>query len=152
MIHATFPRRIIEKYPKLKIVHIGSRAATKDEWKFASEHQFSVITTNEILISNNFMNKLKSILVDIESVYISIDLDVLDPAYAPGVANPEACGISTHQLLDCLYLLKEKNIKGFDIVELCPQYDPSGITAIAAAKFLAELCCLINLKYRKIIA
>jgi arginase family enzyme len=42
--------------------------------------------------------------------------------------------------------LKDKKIKGFDIVELCPQYDPSGTTAIAAAKFLAELCCLINLQ------
>jgi len=98
------------------------------------------------LISNNFMNKLKNILVGIKSVYVSIDLDVLDPAYAPGVGNPEACGISTRQLLDYLYILKGKNIKGLDIVELCPQYDPSGITAIAAAKLLAELCCLVNLK------
>lgn len=146
MMHAIFLRRLTEKHHKLKVVHIGSRAAIKEEWDFIIEHQFSVITTHDILTSNNLTNTLKSILTGIESAYVSIDLDVLDPAYAPGVANPEACGISTRQLLDCLYLLKEKNIKGFDIVELCPQYDPSGITAIAAAKFLAELCCIINLK------
>lgn len=146
MMHATFLRRLTEKHPKLKVVHIGSRASTKEEWEFVREHQFSVITSDDILMSNNITDTLKSILADIESVYVSIDLDVLDPSFAPGVANPEACGISTRQLLDCLYLLKDKKIKGFDIVELCPQYDPSGITSIAAAKFLGELCCLINLK------
>jgi len=145
LMHATFLRRLREKHTELRIVHIGSRAATREEWEFAASHQFSIITAHDILTSNNFQNTLKRLLAYVKSVYISIDLDVLDPGFAPGVANPEACGVSTRQVLDCLYLLKDKNIKGFDIVELCPPYDPSGITAIAAAKFLAELCCLINL-------
>lgn len=146
MMHATFLRRLIEKHPRVKVVHVGSRAATKEEWRFVISHKVSLITADDVLTSENFMNNLKSVLKDIESVYVSIDLDVLDPAYAPGVANPEVCGITMHTLLNVLYHLRGKDIQGFDIVELCPQYDPSGITAIAAAKLLAELCCLVNLE------
>src|SRR5262249_4278690 len=75
-------------------------------------------------------------------LYVTIDLDAIDPAFAPGVANPEVGGISTRQLMRLLQALRGRHVIGFDVVELAPAYDPSGITAVAAAKCLSELCCL----------
>jgi len=70
---------------------------------------------------------------------LSIDLDILDPAYAPGLTYPEPGGISTRSLLDFINGLKELEIGAFDVVELCPPYDNrSRITAIGAIKIILE--------------
>jgi agmatinase len=71
-------------------------------------------------------------------VYLSVDLDVLDPAYAPGVSHPEPGGLSTRDLLRIIQGLSGP-IVGADIVELNPKRDPLGITAMAAAKILKEI-------------
>ena len=71
-------------------------------------------------------------------VYISLDMDVLDPAFAPGVSHPEPGGFSTRELLDILQAI-EAPIVGADIVEYNPLRDPTGITALVAAKFLKEI-------------
>ncbi len=71
-------------------------------------------------------------------IYISLDLDVLDPAFAPGVSHPEAGGLSTREVLNIIHTM-EGNIVGADIVELNPKRDPLGITAMAAAKILKEI-------------
>jgi agmatinase len=81
--------------------------------------------------------------------YLSLDIDVLDPAYAPGTGTPEIGGPSTawlNTVLDCL--LNEENIKwvGMDVVEVCPPYDTSGITALAAATFAWKYACAIASK------
>jgi arginase len=71
-------------------------------------------------------------------VYLSVDMDVLDPAYAPGVSHPEPGGLSTRELLGLIQGLSGP-IVGADIVELNPKRDPLGITAMAAAKILKEI-------------
>jgi arginase len=75
-------------------------------------------------------------------VYLSIDLDVLDPAYAPGVSHPEPGGCSTRLLLSTIQQIKNPVI-GADIVELNPLNDPAGLTARAAAKLVKEVAALI---------
>jgi arginase len=70
-------------------------------------------------------------------LYISFDLDALDPAFAPGVSHHEPGGLSTRQVLDILHSLKAEII-GLDVVELNPSRDPSGITAAAAVKIIKE--------------
>jgi arginase len=75
-------------------------------------------------------------------LYISIDLDALDPAFAPGVSHHEPGGFSSRQLIQLLHKI-ETPIIGADIVELNPDRDPSEITAALAAKLLKELCGLI---------
>jgi agmatinase len=72
-------------------------------------------------------------------LYVSIDLDGFDPAFAPGVSHPEPGGLTTRQALRVLQSL-EGNIIGADIVELNPDRDPPGITAMLAAKLIKELC------------
>ena len=78
-------------------------------------------------------------------IYVTIDIDVLDPAYAPGTGTPEPCGFSTKELFNSLYLLRDVKdmIIGFDIVEVSPIHDIANITAITAAKIARELMLMI---------
>lgn len=71
-------------------------------------------------------------------VYISVDLDGIDPAFAPGVSHPEPGGLTVRQVLDVLDRI-DGWIVGADIVELNPRFDVNGITAILAAKLVREI-------------
>ena len=73
-----------------------------------------------------------------EPIYISVDLDGLDPAYAPGVSHPEPGGLSTREIINFISNIKG-DIIGADIVEYNPYRDINGITAITAAKLLKEI-------------
>ncbi len=142
--HTTWLRRFIEERGSKNVIHIGGRAAAKDEVTYMNEVEMPTIPTRTILSTQRSEMLLADLLKDFKRVYVSLDLDILDPAYAPGVGNPEAAGISTAQLLEFLYILEGKKILGFDIVELCPAYD-TGAAAAAAAKCLLELTCLTHL-------
>lgn len=74
-------------------------------------------------------------------VYVTIDIDVLDPAFAPGTGTAEAGGISSTELLEAIQLIAESDIQviGADLVEVAPVYDHSEKTAIAASKFIREI-------------
>ncbi|MFD2738768.1 agmatinase [Sulfitobacter aestuarii] len=76
-------------------------------------------------------------------VYVSYDIDSLDPAYAPGTGTPEIGGLTTPQALELIRALKGLNIVGCDLVEVSPPYDPSGNTALTAANILFELLCVL---------
>ena len=76
-------------------------------------------------------------------VYVSVDIDVLDPAHAPGTGTPEAGGLTSRELLHCLRNLKGINIVGADIVEVAPAYDHAEITGIAAAHVGYELLSVL---------
>ncbi|QIZ39859.1 agmatinase [Saccharopolyspora sp. ASAGF58] len=76
-------------------------------------------------------------------VYVSLDIDVLDPAYAPGTGTPEAGGLSSRELLEVLRGLQGLNLTGADVVEVSPAYDHAEITGIAAAHVLYELLSIL---------
>ena len=75
-------------------------------------------------------------------VYVSIDIDVLDPAHAPGTGTPEAGGLTSRELLGILRGLAGVNVVGADIVEVAPAYDHAEITAMAASHVAYELLAL----------
>ncbi len=77
-------------------------------------------------------------------VYVSVDIDVLDPAYAPGTGTPEAGGISSRELLLVLRALRGVNLVGGDVVEVAPAYDHAEITSIAAAHVAYEMIALLT--------
>lgn len=77
-------------------------------------------------------------------LYISFDLDALDPAFAPGVSHPEPGGLSTREALRLLQSIRAEAIVGADIVELNSRRDPTGITAMVAAKLLKELTAMMS--------
>ncbi len=76
-------------------------------------------------------------------VYITYDIDSLDPAYAPGTGTPEIGGLTTPQALQLIHALQGVNVVGCDLVEVSPPYDPSGNTALTAANLLFELLCIL---------
>jgi agmatinase len=84
-------------------------------------------------------------------VYVSVDIDVLDPAFAPGTGTPEAGGLTSRELLALVRGLAQSDLKvaGADIVEVSPPYDPSGVTAVAAANVAYELVGLMALVGRR---
>jgi agmatinase len=79
-------------------------------------------------------------------VYVSIDIDVLDPSHAPGTGTPEAGGLSSRELLGILRGLKGTNVVGADIVEVAPAYDHAEITCMAASHVAYELLGLFALR------
>ena len=78
-------------------------------------------------------------------LYISIDIDVLDPAHAPGTGTPEAGGLTSRELLGILRGLAGAPLVGADVVEVSPAYDHAEITAVAAAHVCYELLALMLL-------
>jgi agmatinase len=79
-------------------------------------------------------------------VYVSIDIDVLDPAHAPGTGTPEAGGLTSREVLGVLRAFGEANIVGADVVEVSPPYDHAEITAMAASHITFELLALMGRK------
>lgn len=78
-----------------------------------------------------------------DKVYVTYDIDSLDPAYTPGTGTPEIGGLTTPQALELIRALQGAQIVGCDLVEVSPPYDPSGNTALTAANLLYELLCIL---------
>ena len=138
--HAAYLRRIVEERGSENIVHVGARAFVKEELAFLKEHNIATVSDKEIS-NGNGPKLLKDVTSTFDRVYLSVDLDVLDPAFAPGVGNPEAVGISSRELYDLITTLQNKKIVAADIVELNPTYD-NGSTASMAAKMIATIIAM----------
>lgn len=134
--HATVIRRCYEA--GAKVYSFGIRSGDQHEFEWAKKH---------IYLRKYDLNTLEETIDQIkdEPVYITIDLDILDPAYFPGTGTPEPGGITYKELLGALDLLSELNhIVGADIVELNPLLDPSGASTMAAIKTLRELILILH--------
>ena len=138
--HAAYLRRLVEKRGSENIVHVGARAFVKEELAFLTDNKIRTVSDKEIRDGNG-AKLLKDITSTFDSIYLSIDLDVLDPAFAPGVGNPEAVGISSRELYDLVTVLQNKKIEAADIVELNPTYD-NGATASMAAKMISTIIAM----------
>lgn len=143
--HATFVRHLLNDLGPEKIILVGTRAVSKAEVDYAKKNGLFFITTNEIQQNEVkvIINRIKSKISDLKKVYISIDMDVLDPAYAPAVGNPEGFGISIKDLMEIIYGLRDIPLSGFDLVEVVPHYD-QGVTAIQATNIIFEMISLIE--------
>lgn len=141
--HATYLRRIVEERGSDNIVHVGARAFVQEELAFLKEHNIKTVLDKDIRDGNG-PKLIKDITSVFDKMYTSFDLDVLDPAYAPGVGNPEAEGITSRELFDMIYSLEDKKITGVDIVELNPSHD-NGATASLAAKIMSTMMAM-NIK------
>jgi agmatinase len=147
--HTTFMRLINEEVKPAKIIEVGTRSVCKEELAYARKAGIEFFTTQQICKegTEKIIQQLKTKLKPYESIYLSVDMDILDPAFAPAVQNPEADGISTSKLLDIVCALCEQRVVGFDCLEIAPIYD-QGISAIAAAKVMFEMLCQLE-KTRK---
>jgi len=135
--HASYLRRIVEERGPDNILHVGARAFVKEELGFLKENKIKSISDKDIRQGNG-PQILKDYVSTFENLYTSFDLDVLDPAFAPGVGNPEGVGITSRELFDMIYSLENKKIQGVDIVELNPTFD-NGSTVSLAAKIISTM-------------
>lgn len=138
--HAAYLRRLVEKKGPQNIVHIGARSFVKDELAFVKEHGIKTISDRDIR-NGNGPALVKEAISRFDRIYVSIDLDVLDPAFAPGVGNPEAEGITSRELFDMVRVFNGKKISCLDIVEMNPTYD-NGSTASLSAKLLSTFIAM----------
>lgn len=147
--HTTFMRRINEEVKPAKIIEVGTRAVCKEELTYAKKAGIEFFTTKQIRKegSERIAGRLKEKLRKYGNVYLSVDMDILDPAYVPAVQNPEADGLDMGLLLDILESICDKRVVGFDVLEIAPNYD-QGVSAIQAAKVIFEIMCHLE-KSRK---
>jgi agmatinase len=148
--HTTFMRRIKEDVKPSKILEIGTRAVCKEELDYAKASGIDYLTAHQIRKDGvkNTVETIKDALEGCEKVYVTIDMDVLDPAFAPAVPNPEPEGLDTSTLLDLLGAVCDRRVVGFDLVEVAPHYD-QGVTATVAAKTIFEVLCYLEKAQRR---
>ncbi len=131
--HATVLRRIYDQVGDGNVNQFCIRSGLKEEFEWAKKHTHLEKFTYNTLES--CVRRLKE-----KPVYITIDLDVLDPSVFPGTGTPEPGGISFHQMMEIIETLsKLENVVGMDIVELSPKFDASGVSTAVACKTLREL-------------
>ncbi len=132
--HACPFARIMESGRASRLVQIGIRTMTGHQREQAIRFGVEV---------HEMKDGLDRLPLSFDSpLYISFDMDVLDPAFAPGVSHHEPGGLSTRQAIDLIHGIKG-HIVGADLVELNPRRDPLGITAMAAGKIFKELLARI---------
>jgi agmatinase len=147
--HTTFMRRVAEELKPARIIEVGTRAVCREELEYAEKEGIDFYTALQLrkIGTESLVHKLKKELAPFSRVYLSVDLDVLDPAYAPAVQNPEPDGIDTTTLIDLVTAVADERTTGFDVLECAPNYD-QGTTAVTAARVIFEVLCKIE-KARK---
>jgi agmatinase len=148
--HTTFMQIISEEVKPAKIFEVGTRSACKEELAYAKKAGVEFFTSQQIIKqgSERIAEQLKQKLLPYENVYLTVDMDVLDPAFAPAVQNPEPEGITTTDLLDIACASCDKRVRGFDVVEIAPIYD-QGVSAVVAAKIIFEMLCQLEKSRKK---
>lgn len=116
------------------IKQIGIRSGMKEEWEFMKR--------NNTFIKDNNDYKSLDCLLD-KKVFITVDLDVLDPSVMSGTGTPESGGMSFNELMGWFEYLKKFDIIGADVVELAPDYDTSGCSTAVATKVIRELLMIM---------
>lgn len=135
--HATVVRRIHDLIGDNRIYQYGIRSGTKEEFDWSDTHtvleKFSIDTLKDLpgIIGNT-------------PVYVTIDLDCLDPSIFPGTGTPEPGGLTYRELEPAFKVFEQLNVVAADIVELSPPYDHSGVSNAVAAKVARELMLAIT--------
>ena len=139
--HEEWLRKLVEDgFPARNILLVGVRNMWQDEIVFLKEKAIRMISMNQFL--DNLQDTCDIIMEfsDGKELYVSIDIDVVDPAFAPGTGYQESGGLSSR---DFLYLIqrinKIKNLKGIDLVEINPEKDKDNQTVKLGAKIIGEL-------------
>ncbi|ARI76033.1 agmatinase [Halobacillus mangrovi] len=134
--HSTPIRKTCELIGPENVYSFGIRSGMREEFQYAKD-------SGMFMAKYEVLGPLKKVLPHLAGrpVYVTIDIDVLDPAFAPGTGTAEAGGITSKELLAAIHELaqSEVNVIGSDLVEVAPVYDPTEKTPIAASKFVREM-------------
>lgn len=146
--HGTPFRRAFEEglLDMTAVSHVGTRGPLygKEDLTDDAAMGFGIVTTDDVadLGVVTVVSRLRDRIGD-RPLYVSVDVDVLDPAHAPGTGTPEAGGLTSRELLGMLRGLRGLNLVGADVVEVAPAYDHSEITAVAASHIVYDLVSLL---------
>ena len=127
MSHSAVIRKVTKIVGAENIKQIGIRSGMKEEWEFMKEHNTLISKYSELDV---FKDK---------KIFVTVDLDVLDPSVLPGTGTPESGGMQFNELIGWFEYLKNFDIIGADVVELAPDYDASGVSTAVATKVIREL-------------
>lgn len=130
--HATVMRKACEVIGSGNLYQFGIRSGTREELEYAK--------TNTNLYTDAVLEPLMEVAKTLAGrpVYVTVDIDVADPAFAPGTGTPEPGGISSRELISAVHALRDLDIIGMDVVEIIPSIDPSERTAVLGAKIIRE--------------
>ena len=145
--HSTVMRRVVDHLDEGRLFQVGIRSGTEEEFKLAKKIKSIVPFDRGSLRS--MVRRLRN-----QPVYISLDLDVIDPSLLPGVGTPEPVGFTFERFLSLLKELQPLHVIGFDMVELTPDYDPTQVSSVTASVLLREMilafCSKTNIKRSKV--
>mmetsp|Transcript_20286 Transcript_20286/g.22552 ORF Transcript_20286/g.22552 Transcript_20286/m.22552 type:complete len:272 (-) Transcript_20286:17-832(-) len=138
--HASPFARIMEGKLAKSLTQIGLRTLTDHQRDQIAKHNVKGFEMKDLEDKSDLYQHLKGLANGKnDKVYISIDLDVLDPAFAPGVSHYEPGGMTTREVMNCIHKLVHKRLIGGDVVEYNPNRDTNAVTAMVAAKFVKEI-------------
>jgi agmatinase len=142
--HETYLRKLIEDniVKKENVLIIGVRSWDPEEYKYAKENNIKLYPMKNIAMEgiNNICDAVMSVAKEWDALYLSIDIDSVDPAFAPGTGYPEPAGLTSRELVYMIHRIKLlKNLKAIDIVEVNPEKDVNDMTSKLAAKLCVEL-------------
>jgi agmatinase len=134
--HATPLRKIVQLLGAKQVYQFGIRSGAREEFQSAKQEGIHFFPYEVRTPLERVLPELKG-----RPVYVTVDIDVLDPAYAPGTGTPEPGGISSSELLAAIHAIARSGVQvvGADLVEVAPAYDPTDQTAVVAAKVLREM-------------
>jgi agmatinase len=135
--HATWLNHVGQEFGFSIIHQVGLRSGERSEWRIARER--TAWSTTALSLPHAVRERIGR-----RPVYVSVDIDVLDPAHAPGTGCPEPGGVTFRELADFLGSLAGLRVVGLDVMEVSPQTDPANITAAAAAKLVREAILLFG--------
>ena len=130
--HSTVMRKVVDHLGEGRLFQIGVRSGTEDEFKLARKMK-SIVSLDSRSLSS-MIKRLRN-----QPVYITLDLDVMDPSLLPGVGTPEPGGFTFQEIISLLRKLQTLHVVGFDIVELTPDYDPTQVSSVTASVILREM-------------
>ncbi len=137
--HVTVMRRIVDIVPSERLYRLGVRSGTRDEFKKTG-----------ISLPFGFDGGVREVEGVLRSIpkdaplYVTLDMDVFDPSLVPGVGNPEPMGLTYREFIQLLRGLVWRKLVGFDVVELAPEYDQTGVSEVVAASAVRDLMtCLM---------
>ena len=152
--HGTPFRRAVEEgiLDTEALSHVGTRGPLYGKKDLEDDRRFGfgIVTSSDIYYQGvrEVVDKLRQRLGN-RPVYVSIDIDVLDPAHAPGTGTPEAGGMTSRELLEILRGFRGLNLIGADVVEVAPAYDHAEITSVAAAHVAYDLVSLLAMRHEE---
>jgi len=139
LCHSTVMKKVVDLLGGDRLFQIGIRSGTEEEFKLARKMRSTVSLDPGPL--STMIRRLRN-----QPVYITLDLDVIDPSLLPGVGTPEPGGLSFKELISLLKNLQSLHVIGFDMVELTPDYDPTQISSVTASVILREMILAFCLK------